>query len=219
MYKKITNNDNKIPMWLSQCNNLNLLYCLPRDMIRNGNVGNYWDGKEHGEKGVQSVKHEFVTKKGNFAGAIMEKLCSKKVMNYLTDKVNKCSSEEYDITTHVVKCPVNLSANIKQGMPTPFVVNEINEYLFLTKNQDAQQFFFKKYIGTIMGLNYFSISYGKLTNDPLCFSKYGNVHKCVLLATTIDDNDDYYYTAISNNWQTLNKLGQFEVMHYFDCNN
>ena len=48
-------------------------------MIRNENVGNYWDGKEHGEKGMQLVKNEFVTKKGNFAGKIMETPCSKKL--------------------------------------------------------------------------------------------------------------------------------------------
>ena len=70
-----------------------------------------------------------------------------------------------------------------------------------------------------MGLNYFSISCGKLTNEPLCLTKYGKTQKCVLLATKINDNDDYYYTAISNNWHTLNKLGELEVMHYFDCNN
>ena len=52
LYKKITIYDKKIPMWLSQHNNLNLLHSLPTDLIRNGNVGDYWDGKEHGEKGV-----------------------------------------------------------------------------------------------------------------------------------------------------------------------
>ena len=219
LYKKITNNDNKIPMWLSQYNNLNLLYCLPRDMIRNGNVGNYWDGKEHGEKGMQPVKNEFVTKKGNFAGKIMETLHSKKVMNYLTDDINNGSSEECNITTCVVKSPDFLSAMIKQGTPTPFVGNEMKECLFLTKNQDAQQFFFENYIGTIMCLNYFSISYGKLTNEPLCLTKYGKTQKCVLLATKINDNDNYYYTAISNNWHTLNKVGELEIIHYFDCSN
>ena len=49
-----------------------------------------------------------------------------------------------------------------------------------------------------MGLNYFSISYGKLANEPLCLSKYGNMQKCVMLATKINDNDDYHCTEISN---------------------
>ena len=61
--KKITNYDKKIPMWLSQYKNLNLLCCLPRDIISNGNAGNYWDRKEHGEKGTWPVKNEFVTKR------------------------------------------------------------------------------------------------------------------------------------------------------------
>ena len=43
--------------------------------------------------------------------------------------------------------------------------------------------------------------------------------KCVLLATKINDNDNYYYTAISNNWHTLNKVGELEIIHYFDCSN
>lgn len=141
---------------------------------------------------------------------------SKKVMNYLTDDINSSSIEEYDITAHAVKSPEFLSAKIKQGTPMPFVVNEMNEHLFLTKNQDAQQFFFENNIGTIMGLNYFSISYRKHTNEPLCLSKYGNAQKCILLATKINDNVNYYCTSISDNWHMLNKLGELEVMHCFD---
>ena len=56
LHKKTTNDETKIPTWLGQCDNINLLYCSPSDMIRNGNVGNCWDGKEHGEKGMQPVK-------------------------------------------------------------------------------------------------------------------------------------------------------------------
>ena len=44
LHKKISNNDNDKPIWLSQCNNLNLLYCLPSDILRNRNVRKFWDG-------------------------------------------------------------------------------------------------------------------------------------------------------------------------------
>ena len=172
LHKK-TNNDEKIPMWLSQHKNLNMLCCSPTDMIRNGNVGNYWDGKEHDEKGMQPVKHEFVTKKGNFAGKIMKKLHSKKIMNCLTESIGNGSSKDYEISAYIVKNNDYLSAMIEQGTPIPFVVDERCEYLFLTKNHYAQKFFFDKHKGTIMGLHYFTISHGKLTNEPLCLTKYG----------------------------------------------
>ena len=46
---------------------------------------------------------------------------------------------------------------ITQGTPTPFVVNESDEYLSLVKNEEAQHFIFANHIQIEMGLNYFLI--------------------------------------------------------------
>ena len=40
LYKKISNDENDKPIWLSQRDNLNLLCSLPSDVRRNGNVRN-----------------------------------------------------------------------------------------------------------------------------------------------------------------------------------
>ena len=77
LHKSISNNDNNKPIWLSQYNNLNLLYYLPLSILRNGNVRNFWN--RNGKKGIQSAKQEFVAKKGDFAGQIMKKYSQRKL--------------------------------------------------------------------------------------------------------------------------------------------
>ena len=39
------------------------------------------------------------------------------------------------------------------------------------------------------------------------------------ISNKIKGYDNYYYTIISNNWYTLNKLGEFEIIHNFDDEN
>ena len=64
LMKTMKNNTNKKHMWLSTCKNFNTTLLL-NDMRRYGFLSHVWDGKDHGEKGTQPVKHEFVTKKEN----------------------------------------------------------------------------------------------------------------------------------------------------------
>ena len=70
-----------------------------------------------------------------------------------------------------------------------------------------------------MGLNYFNVDVVKTAEEPLFVSKTGQVQKCVLLPTKIKDDENFIFTAITNNWYALDKSGDFEVMNDFDCNN
>lgn len=60
---------------------------------------------------------------------------------------------------------------IKQGTPTPFVVNESNKCLFLVKNEEAQHFISSNNIQTAMGLNYVLITHVKDAHESMCASK------------------------------------------------
>ena len=71
------------------------------DILRNGNSNNFWDGSR--EKRIQSVKYEFVTKKGNFSGKTIKNLCTNEVMDYLTDKINYNTNKDSDIGSYFIK--------------------------------------------------------------------------------------------------------------------
>ena len=88
---------------------------------------------------------------------------------------------------------------VNHGLPVPFVVNENNQSVFLTKIQEVQHFSFSKRVQKQMGLNYFEISDVKTLNSLLCKTKEGAVMKCSLLSTKIGQSDNYCFTAISNN--------------------
>ena len=114
-----------------QYNNLNLLYGLVTDILRNGNPSNFWD--DNGEKGIQPVKHEFVTKKGNFSGRILRNLYNNKVIDYLMDKMSCNTNEDSDISNYIIKSHGFLTERIRLGLPIPFVLNENKECTFLVK--------------------------------------------------------------------------------------
>ena len=190
---------------------------MPSDIHRNGNVRNFWDS--NGEKGIQPVQQEFVIKKGDFAGQIMRKIFTKKVLTCLTKDVNYCWNTDHDIINCAIKDMSYLQGMIKQGTPTPFVVNANNENLFLIKNERASLFIFSTHAHSVMGLNYFNVKIIKKAEEPMFASKTGQTRKCVLLPTNIKDEEHFIFTAIANNWHVLDKSGDFEVMNDFDCNN
>ena len=70
-----------------------------------------------------------------------------------------------------------------------------------------------------MGLNYFNADVIKTAEEPMFVSKTGQTRKCVLLPTKIKDEENFIFMAITNNWCTLDKSGDFEVMNDFDYNN
>ena len=116
------------------------MHSLPSDIRRNGNVRNFWDG--NGEKGIQLVKQEFVTKKGDFAGQTMRNIFTKKVMTCLTKDVNCDCNTDHNVSNCVIKSISYLEAMMKQRTPIPFVVNANDENLLVTKNERASLFIF-----------------------------------------------------------------------------
>ena len=55
-----------------------------KDIDHDGPVPFTWEGSEHGEKGTQTAKEEFVSQNGNFGKAVVKKRCTKKVSQHLT---------------------------------------------------------------------------------------------------------------------------------------
>ena len=64
LMKNMKNDIYKKPVWQSTCINVNTAM-LSNDMQRCGCLTYVWDRNKHGEKGIQPVKYEFVTKKEN----------------------------------------------------------------------------------------------------------------------------------------------------------
>ena len=72
-------------MWLTQCNNLNII-ALIQNSVRSGKLEHLHNRKWFAKKDIQPIKKEFTSAKGKFASDLIEKLCSNKIINYLTDE-------------------------------------------------------------------------------------------------------------------------------------
>ena len=114
-HEKNSKKENDKLIWSSQHKNLNLLCGLPSDIRRNGNVRNFWDG--NGEEGIQPVKQEFVTKKGDFSGQIMKKTFTKKVMTRLNKDINYGCNTDHDVSNYFTKSKGCLQGMMKQRTP------------------------------------------------------------------------------------------------------
>ena len=140
-------------------------------------------------------------------------------MKHLLNEIDCDSKAVCDISNYHIKSTKIVTEKLKRGLPVHFVINDSDECLFLIKNREAQHFSFSKYVQTQMGLNDFEISHVKSTHSQLCLTKQGAVTKCALLSTKIGQSDNYCFTAISNNWLSLDKYGAFIVMDEFKHNN
>ena len=212
--KLLSNETKKKPMWLSQCNNVNVM-TLIENGARSGKLGHMHDGKWFAEKGIQPMKKEFSTTKGKFAGNLMEKIYSNKIMNYLTCEDECGVKSKCDLLNYEIKSYEFLMEKLKRGLPVPFVLDKDEQCLFLISDNKACNFAFSNHIATIMGLNYFGIKHVKLANMPLSILKNGDVEKCALLATKVEGSSSYCCTALTNNWLSLNSAGKFRVMNEF----
>ena len=88
---------------------------------------------------------------------------------------------------------------------------------FLIGNNKACNFTFSNHVVTLMGLNYFCIKHAKLAETPLFILKNGAVGKCALLTTKVEGSSNYYCTALTNNWLSLNSLRKFRAMNESKC--
>ena len=140
-------------------------------------------------------------------------------MTHLTKDINYDCNTDHDISNYVIKSKGFLQGMMKHGTPMPFVVNPNNENLFLIKNERASLFIFSTFACSVMGLNYFNVDVIKTDEEPMFVSKTGQIRKCVLLPTKIKDEENFIFTAITNNLHALEKSGDFEVMNDFDYNN
>ena len=165
MLKTASNEKDKQPIWLMQCNNLNLPL-LANNLDKTGNLANVHDRKYQAEKGIQPMKNSFTSKKGKFAANSMEKLCTNKILNQFADNnesdiASKCKLSNY----HLKSCGF-LNEKLKRGLPAPFVLNDIKDCLFLLNNGPAQQFVLANHVIKLMGLNYFHLKHVKNTKSP-----------------------------------------------------
>ena len=213
--KTITNSKEKKPIWNMQCNNVNVPLLI-ENLKRASRASHMHDGKEFAEKGIQHVKNAFVSKKGKFAGNLMEKLHANKILNHLADEKNSNSTNRCELSNYYVKNCDFLNEKLKRGLPIPFVINENEECLFLFSDGPAKHFVFSNHVKTLMGWNYFDIKYVKNAQSPASLLKKGIVKKCALLATKIEGSTKHCYTGVSNDWLTLNELGVFRVNSDFN---
>ena len=183
---------------------------------RGGNAGNYWDGNEHGEKGIKPVKNEFTTTKGEFSGNLMKKVRNNKIMSYLTNDEHDDSSKNCALANYRLKSDDFLIEKLKRGLPVPFILNENNECLFIFNDGPALHFAFSKHVISLMGLHYFEIKLINKVENPLCVLKTSTAKKCAFLANKLDRGNIFCYTGFSSDWLTLNKLGKFRVMNEFN---
>ena len=112
------------------------------------------DDKEFAEKGIQLVKNEFISKKRNFAGNLMEKICCNKILNYLANDKLCDSSSKCNFPNCYMKITKFLNEILKRGLPVLFVLDENEEYLFLMNIGHAKCFVLCKCVKTLIGLNY-----------------------------------------------------------------
>ena len=81
LMKIMTNDDNGIPRWLSQPNNLNL-DSMVEDIKGLGPLRFMCEYNNHDEEFIQVVKHEFTSQRGdNYGETLMHKIFMKKLLN------------------------------------------------------------------------------------------------------------------------------------------
>ena len=213
--KQLSNDTSKKPVWLSQHNNVNVM-ALIKDGDRSGKLEHMHDGKWFAEKGIQPMKKEVSTTKGKFAGNVIERIYANKTMNYLTNEDECGENSKCDLSNYVIKSYELLMEKLKRGLPVPFVLGKDEKCLFLISGNKACNFSFSNHVATLMGLNYFGIKHVMLAETPLSMLKNGDVEKCALLSTKVEGSSTYCYTALTNNWLSLNKAGKFRVMNEFN---
>ena len=104
MLKTASNEKDKQPIWLMQCNNLNLPL-LANNLDKTGNLANVHDRKYQAEKGIQPMKNSFTSKKGKFAANLIKKLHVNKILIQLADNneldiVSKCELSNYYLKSY-----------------------------------------------------------------------------------------------------------------------
>ena len=140
-------------------------------------------------------------------------------MKHLSNGIDCYSKAVCDVSNYHIKSTEILTEKLKRRFPVTFIINKSNEFLFLIKKSRSPAFFILKHVQTHLGLNNFEIGHAKNTHSPLCLTKQGAVTKYSLVSTKIGQLDNHCFTAIINNWLSLDKHGAFRVMNEFNYDN
>ena len=140
---------------------------------------------------------------------MIKKICIKKVLKYLSSE-DSCESEKMSkFKTYLIKSKNILFNQLKISVLITFIITKGSNFLFII--QQNIEFRFVILIDIQIGWFYFNIVFLRIVENSLLQSGHENsASKCTLLPT-ISYSNKIYYTSVSSNCLTLDKIGCFEV--------
>ena len=125
LMKKVTNDKNDLPKLMHKHNHLNVDGML--DDIRGlSPVDWMWEGSMHGEKHIQTCKHEFESKKGNFGQTLIDKTCTTNILQHLSSNIEFNQEDKYNYDNSEIKNCDDLQHKIENSLPTLLVLTHTN---------------------------------------------------------------------------------------------
>ena len=128
--KKLTNDKSDTPKIVSMRNNLNVGGVI-NDADEHGPIRFTQEGNWHGEKGIQAVKEQFISQKGNFGAILINKMHAKKNLHHLSPE----DSIEYEIPTkfrnYCIDSIDDLNDKLDSAVPVPFIMTKYGALVFV----------------------------------------------------------------------------------------
>lgn len=158
LIKKLTNDALGKKRCVSMCNNLNVGDVIS-DVDFSAPVRFAWEGNWHEKKGTQAVKEQFVSQKEKFGKIIINKQCTKKVLDHPSPE----ESIELEILSKFQNYAIDsrevLYKKLQTLVPMPFAMIKDSNLLFVFQYSEAMQFKFTDLIDVQMGWFYFNITF------------------------------------------------------------
>ena len=216
LLKTVMNDTKETPRWISQYNHLNIDSVID-DIKRLGPLKFMWEGNEHGEKYIQTAKNEFASQKGNFGEVLIKKIHAKKILSNLSNYDENEINSSLDSSWFDLKIQDMLQTKLDKCLLIPFILTHTKQCFFIIKNSFAIGFVFKDLVCIQMGWFYFNLCILKSVENPMLRKYDSNLAvKCVLLPNNVDGK--ICYTAVTNNWMTLDLDGNFNLCNNLDVN-
>ena len=210
LVKKLTNDKSETYKIASMYNNLNVGGII-NDVDETGPIRFTWEGNWHGEKGIQAVKEQFISQKGNFGEILINKIYTKKILDHLSPEESIELEIPSKFRNYYIDSKEILNKKLQNTVPVHFIMIKDGNLLFVFQHSEAIEFKFAELIDVQMGWFYFNITFLRSVVNPLLKLEHENTAiKCMLLPS-ISHSGVTCYTAVSNDWLTLNKSGHFEV--------
>ena len=132
-------------------------------------------------------------------------------MDHLSPEESIESEIPSKFRNYVINSREVLQRKFQTSVPIPFVITKDGNLIFVFQHCEAIEFKFTDLIDVQMGWFYFNITFLGLFVNPLLKIKHENTAtKCALLPSVSCSNKTCY-TAVSDDWLTLDKSGRFEV--------